>query len=345
MKTRTYLLALLGAASLSVCQAQNKITLQHNGQFTYYDQDSLQVALDDAQDGDVVLLPGGTYSGNVTVKSRVSLFGVGINPDSATATGTTVLSSIIHLTNDASGSYFSGLRVIGSIDGAFGTALDDDVDDIFIHRCHLGGINTNYIIASGADNWLITECITGNIYPNRGWVISNSIVDGYIQSSTNTQIEQCVFLASPGGGGAGSTIANCSSCTIRGNIFANALARVRGNSSSWATCSDNVFVDPAPLIQSASDYQNSKGVSQAQLFAGYAGETTYNFTIDLHLIPSSPAAEAGPGNSDCGIYGGASPWKEGSLPLPPHILERAVGTSTTPTGDLPVQVKVAAQDH
>jgi hypothetical protein len=46
-----------------------------------------------------------------------------------------------------------------------------------------------------------------------------------------------------------------------------------------------------------------------------------------------------------GIYGGAFPWKEGSIPNTPHVTNKNIGHTTNSNGTLPVNIKVAAQDH
>jgi len=70
---------------------------------------------------------------------------------------------------------------------------------------------------------------------------------------------------------------------------------------------------------------------------------SYQHTDNFRLAPGSPAIGVGPNGMDCGIYGGLSPWKEGGVPYNPHIQEQFIGTATNLQGELPVQIKVAAQ--
>jgi hypothetical protein len=46
-----------------------------------------------------------------------------------------------------------------------------------------------------------------------------------------------------------------------------------------------------------------------------------------------------------GIYGGLFPYKEGAVPLNPHISLKNIAPQTDVNGDLNIQLKVNAQDN
>ncbi len=327
------------AAMSERANAQGKITLQHNEQFTYYSTDSLQPALDDAQDGDIVLLPGGTFAGSFTVGQRISLVGVGFHPDSTTATSSTVLSGDLRLLPSAGGSYFSGLHILQDIQVLTSGVR---VDNIVIHRCHIAG-DVGYFLNVNSSNWLISESVLGSqVWGMKSCRISNCIVEYSIQNHVNLIVEHSIFLYGTTTSARG--VQSCANCVVQGNVFAHPLGRVSGVAGQWSHVANNVFVYSSPGAE-VTNVQNVFNASQTSLFVSYDGTTTWIPTMNFHLASNSPAIGTGPGGTDCGIYGGPNPWKEGAVPITPHIQEQVIGTTTNSTGGLPVHVRVAAQDR
>lgn len=93
--------------------------------------------------------------------------------------------------------------------------------------------------------------------------------------------------------------------------------------------SGNFITNQIPLSSIFVNYSTSNGI----------------YTNNFHLVPGSPFANAGRDGTDIGIYGGTFPWKEGSVPFNPHFQTFIVGPTTNSTGNLPVNIKVAAQDR
>lgn len=332
-----FALVVLGMFAALEATAGAKISLEHNGQFTYYPADSLQAVLDAAQDGDQVLLPGTSFTGNFTLNQKISMFGVGYFPDSCAATGTSVIAGGLRLGEGASGSYFSGFKVTSSIAPITHNA---DVDDIYISRCDVGSIGSTSYFGDNSSEWYITESVLGRIDPRLSWIIRNCLIDAQIGGGQNTIIENCILTLNNN-----LQIYSCYNCVVRGNIFTGSSTGISSSSSLWSTVTHNVFVDPNPTFTYCTDQSNVKGVDVSSLFVNYNGNQSINYAMDFRLAPNSPAAGAGPGGIDCGVYGGPSPWKAGGVPYPPHIQEQYVGTATDPMGNLPVQVKVAAQGN
>ena len=65
----------------------------------------------------------------------------------------------------------------------------------------------------------------------------------------------------------------------------------------------------------------------------------YNF----HLKSVCKGIKAGADGTDMGIYGGMYPWKDGDLPINPHIVSKNIGTTLDASGNLKVNVTVEAQ--
>jgi hypothetical protein len=71
--------------------------------------------------------------------------------------------------------------------------------------------------------------------------------------------------------------------------------------------------------------------------------SSYLYTDNYHL--KTPGTHIGMDGTQVGIYGGLRPWKEGSLPLNPHIQSKVIADKTNASGQIQVQVKVAAQNN
>ena len=86
------------------------------------------------------------------------------------------------------------------------------------------------------------------------------------------------------------------------------------------------------------------GVPAANIFVNEI-DGNYQFSDDLHLAPGSGGIGGADDGTDIGIYGTASPYKPGNVPYNPHFRTAAIATSTNANGDLPVNIRVAAQPN
>ena len=77
----------------------------------------------------------------------------------------------------------------------------------------------------------------------------------------------------------------------------------------------------------------------------YQSGNTFSYTQDYHLKSNCVGKNAGKDGTDIGIYGGVFPWKEGSVPKNPHIINSTIGGTTNSNSALPINIKVSAQDH
>jgi hypothetical protein len=86
------------------------------------------------------------------------------------------------------------------------------------------------------------------------------------------------------------------------------------------------------------------GVDPASIFINEANGN-YQFTDDLHLAPGSSGIGGATDGTDIGIYGSSSPYKAGAMPYNPHFRAASVAPATNADGDLPVNIRAAAQNN
>jgi hypothetical protein len=352
MRPRT--LTLLTCAGLLSGMAQGqlqRIVLQGNGAPQVFTD--INAAIAAAQAGDKLYLSGGLFTSatDIIIDKQLHLIGAGIHPDSTSVTATTTIStsgsSDFSVLTAASGSTFTGLVLSPDQYITYGTSnTDDDPTGLLFQRCRF--IARMYTYTDGTLNGSSTtfdECIFNHhIYGGNGTATFTRCVLDYqsgtssaINSFGNLFIDHCVFLnVQAFRNSTGATISN-SICTA-GNYpvyqsnnvtFTNCLfsgTTYTGNSSGEVITNCTLNVPAATLFINETD-----------------GD--YQFTDDLHLTPGSGGVGAANDGTDIGIYGSSSPYKPGNVPYNPHFRSGSIAPATNANGDLPVNIRVAAQPN
>lgn len=307
---------------------------------------SIDSAIAYVQSGDTLYLPGGTYNSNtIIINKRLAIFGAGHYPDSTGATGRTVLNSSIVFIDGASLSVLQGVYLAGNINMG-SNATNSNVNGIIISRCNFNDITFAYNagVVSLSSNLLIRENVIRNdlnLSNAKDNLIENNIIDGRINNAngSNAFVNNVIFGRA---GASGYSINSVYSCVFENNIFCNTASYGLLGSSTANTFRNNVFLFPNQLGGGDVSEQNLFSVPDPFVNKNL---TIFSYTQNFHLTPSSVAVMAGKGGTACGIYGGVRPYKEGALPLNPHIRSSNIAANTDNLGQIQVQVTVAAQQQ
>ena len=321
--------------SVLLVNAQQLITVQHLGTPTFYTD--IALAINGSLAGDTIYIPGGVYPGsNLTISKELHLIGVGHNPNYSTATDYSILNSNIYFYEGADHSSVTGLLINGSI--FFNSS---GLSFIHISRCNLGN---NFILMNATVfNSTVSECILNYIqaefesYNNAFY--NNIFLTGIFNFGANNLVANNVFVFNgsyPINSILSSEIRNNIFLCVNNNIIIGNSLTVKNNlvinsiicDLSWI-CSGNINAQPL----------NSIFVNYPQTGAGFS------YSDDYHLQATSPGKNAGTDGTDIGIYGGAFPWKDGSVPYNPHITVKNIASTTDSAGKLNIYVTVVAQDH
>jgi len=300
-----------------------------------------------AQPNDKLYFSGGTFlaDSGLTMSMPLHFIGAGIHPDSTSATAATILttngSNDFIFTTSAGGSSFTGIRFNPGGELYYGTnGNDDDPVDMMFERCSFKFFRLG-LVEPGTSSSTFNECIfydgfsgyggaatvdrcvvqSGpiNVFRPSGLILRNSVLLGQrLQNSENAIVQNCVFTyaGAPLWQVGGVQITNC---IINGTaMFSNSSGNVETNTIYSQT--------PAMTFVSETD-------------------GAYQFTDDLHLLPGSPGVVAGNDGTDIGLYGTSSPYKPGNVPYNPHFRTAAIAPATNGNGDLPVNIRVAAQPN
>ncbi len=343
---------------ISTTTAQEVITRISGGEHYFYYDGQLQPIFDIAEPGDTIILGGGQYpiATDVEIFTKVIVIGTGIRPDSSAAYGTRTAitgngNTDILIKEAADGTEFHGIATenFGIIRFGDGSTLEGtDVNDCRFVRCHFEGLQLgNGGNGSLANNTQIIECIIEflNVSNAPGTYVSNSVIESLNVSNAtaNTQVRNSILLGAIPNGNAGVLYENCVFATTspgavtvnEASTYVNNLFIGNGGGFSVtfganATALNNL---PAETILS--------GVNGG--FVNVSNVLAYDFTFDYNV--SAPYQDAGSDGEDVGLYGGAWPWKDGSIPFNPHWTELN-GPGATTNGTLQnVTIRGSAQTH
>jgi hypothetical protein len=331
MKIKPALIVLLAIASISA-KAQNLIAVQHAGSPKFYTK--LPEAISGAMEGDTVYIPGGSFEA-ITIDKPLHLIGAGHNPDSTSTTARTVVSTI-SLTTGADGGSITGVQT-GTI------YISGTVHNYTIVRCNFS-ITT--IGTVDLTNLSIIESIAYSFnLPGSNHTIANNIIRGYISANYST-IKNNIFLFAPQAAGVPYAL-NASYSIIENNI-AEQYA-VSGAYFNGCIFHNNVDLGANGISgtnQGSGNFETSLLLKNIVISYGQAiNEVDGIYKDNFRLIADSPYKNAGNDGTDIGIFGGAFPWKEGSVPFNPHFQSLKIAPKTDASGNLKVQITVAAQNN
>ena len=334
-----YIILLFLSTKMQVFSA-DLVALHHNGVATFFT--SLTEAVDSAQTGDTIYIPGHTYNiGSMIIDTRLHIFGVGHFPDSTAATDRSYLSGSIHFVAGSDYSTLTGVYLTGNIH--FGTnGTNHDVFNVTVERCRMNRLylaegqsstsNSAYNVfrENAITDWVYGCHTQNNAFYNNIFAGAVFDFDGFTPFRNNIFVfGNCYPL---------NHIINCS---FENNIFISSCAQYGLDLCDFK---NNIFTYSWSPGTGNSGSGNITGQSPSSVFVNQSG-TSFSYSHDYHLKPTSPGKNAGIDGQDIGIYGGFYPFKEGSVPHHPHIQSKTISNTTDSNGDLNVDIKVRAQDY
>jgi hypothetical protein len=331
---KNYLLILFFLLAGMASHAQNILRVNNNvGVNAPYTTISAAIAA--AGVNDIVMLEGSiTNYGSVTINKKVTIVGPGYflaENQNLQATIQPALIGAVVLNNGASGSSFSGLSFTDTftINAASNVSLTQSnfVPTCFSRIILTGAainnrISGNYIPISTCGN---DVSINANGATHTGTIISNNFCAAgvFLGSTSIFTIANNILGGTNISGGGG----NMQNSVIQNNIFTGSISDGTGS-----IIKNNVFVSP----QTGLDPTNLVNQPLASLFVGLVGNTT---DTQWRLKVGSPATGVGVASADCGIYGGATPYRpSGIIAGQPTITNFVSPASVSQNGTLNVKV-------
>lgn len=334
-------LALLAASGVSAYAQLTVVTLHHSGITTpYYSNNGFVDAYNTSVAGDTITLPGGNFNPPASIDKRLTVIGTGHYPDSTTATNISFITGTITLSDNADSSCIEGLYINGNIN----FASDQAVNYVLIKKNYVNGS----ISFSGSrvtpcmHARIINNVIAGSLYANNTNALdfSNNIINGEFQRAENTVIQNNIFVWAVGHPWeCNDVFYYCDQSLIQNNIIMYSSSIFCGGAVN-NTVSNNLFTH-TPSLGSGVISGNYFNVDPTTIFVNQTG-TAFNYAHNYHL--QVPGTYLGTEGTQIGIYGGYYPYKEGAVPGNPHIQTKTIAPTTTPAGDLNINIKVKAQN-
>jgi len=329
-----------------IAQTLNIATLhKSNGVQNFTGMLAFVQAYNASSSGDTIYLSGGSFSAPDTINKTLIIIGAGHYPDSTLATGKTIVSTPVVLNDLADDTYLEGIHFLSN----FQTAYNRSVNNLTIRRCRIDGhfkFNGDYYNPVALClNPTIIECVFGGgnefVFGNaRSMIVSKCIFHMswrtlvWVHTATFTN---SIFFSTNGT----SFFDNAQNSLFKNNIVKTLAGYPFSGANNYIA--NNVFlgftVDNFYGNTAVNNYHN---VTYENFFVNQNGND-FNYNFNYHLTNTS--TYMGDDGTQVGIYGTAAPYKEGALPGNPHVRSKNIAISTNASGQLEVQIKVAAQQE
>ncbi len=342
MKYLKYILSLVSAIAGSMIFAQSYVALHSNGTVQHFNgTNALVNAYAASINGDTIYLPGGSFAPPANFDKGLTIYGAGHYSDSTQATNKTFIASTVTLNANADNFHMEGIEVLGD----FIFTSNASVNQVTLKYCKING---HFQVLGNLTDPSNNIALIGNVFVGdvvlsnaSNVAIYNSILQSHLTNSVANLFYNCIFLFNGGS----------YDWVINGEMVNNNLYNSVFYQSNWGIYSNitgntykySLFTTTTPNFgPGAVSENNTFGVPQGSIFVIQSGNA-FDYTHNYHL--QSPATYLGSDGSQLGLYGGNFPYKEGAVPSNPHIRSKTISATTDASGNLNVNIKVAAQNN
>lgn len=288
---------------------------------------TLQQAIEEADPGSTIYLPGGGFSiaDSVKITKRLTIIGIGHKSDNENADGSTIISGNLFFNENSSGSAVMSCYITGNVNIGEGNAT---VNDVTIKYCNLNSVQVKN---STCQETVVNQCyvrgeswfgfsdvnISNNIIQRIGEVGSGYILYNILSYNNTTDSRW-------------NTLRDVTNCVIQGNIIKKANGLI--HNGGGCVISHNLIVGGSwgehPIIIDAT--------------AGDIFKNVNNWTIspvsDFHFKEAYAEYE-----HQVGIYAGDG-FNDDQLAPIPYIVSKSIPQQTDAAGKLNIKIRVKAGD-
>ena len=312
---RVFLTLVLALVAIVNMKAQ-QIAVVKDGQTTMCQ--TLGEAIKGAKDGSVIYLPAGGFQINKdSIKTRVTIIGVGHKQDSNNADGNTVVYGEICFNEGSSGSAVMGCYISGDVKIGYD---GKSVNNVLVKYCNAHGVmvgNSNCTGTIVNQNYLRTA----SSFSGAEVTFTNNIAY-WIGSVNGGKIMYNVF----GYNSLGNSLCSITGSTISNNICYNGTSK----------CSNNLYQDNMGPTSFGNDFV--KVSSWSGMFVNDAGITP---SSDFHFTDAySQYSYIGPYSTENGSTG----FSDSAMPPVPYISYKSIPEQTDADGNLKIKIRVKASE-
>jgi hypothetical protein len=314
-------------------QAQKVVMLQKaNGQQqAFYGNQPLIDAYTAASNEDTIYLPGGSFVAP-DFNKRLTIYGAGHYPDSTVATGKTIIANPFTIASEADSFLLEGIEFAANIE------IGSNVNYLVLKHNSLATVTYGALPVS-ANSRIEGNIIRGSLnitYAANLLMVNNIITGQLIYGKNGDVIRNNIFLAPD------YVLNSCTYALFENNIFLSGINYALSNwVNDYNTFTNNVFT-MTPIWSFNTNNNNYLNVAGANIFVNQTGNS-FNYSHNYHL--QNPGNYVGADATQCGIYGGLMGYKEGAVPVNPHIRQKTIANTTDANGKLNVNITVGAQNN
>ena len=313
--------------------AQNLLRVNNNPGFNVA-YTTLQAAVDASTGGDTIYMEGSTtdYAG-ATINKQLTLVGPGYflneNPKTQANKLEAEFDSDITFATGSEGSTLMGCRSK--------TSLIINTGDITVIRNYLWSVRFD----ATCDTILFSQnYVYSTIHATAGQmtnsVIANNVIGGQFRTIATSgplvvsnNVLTTMSYAFP---------IDCYNANIQNNILIDEDATIRLNSGN--SINNNIMAEDGTDANG-----NLYNIDMTTVFADFNGQLDMSTDGKWKLKAGSPALGAGVGGTDCGAFGGLTPYILSGIPNLPHIYKASVQAAATPESGLQVTIHVKSGDE
>lgn len=336
MKKKILSLFVALVANVAV-QAQQISVVSPSGATTLYR--TLGEAINGADPGSVVYLPGGgfTISDEVKITKKLTIIGIGHKTNGDNADGSTIISGNLWFNEGSSNSAILGCYITGNVNIGEGGA---EVNDILIKYCNLNSVQVKNAVVTGTfinQNYIRS---TSN-FGGSSVTINNNIINRIVSVNLGTIKNNCILGALDGPNVYNSAIHSVYNTIFTGNIFYGSYPFFI---NLWgANCSGNEYIyNLYCRAEQANFYFTNDSISTINATASDIFINNNNWSIspasDFHFKDEYKQYE-----SQVGIYAGSG-FNDKQMAPVPYITFKDVDEETDAAGKLKVRIRVKASE-
>ena len=317
-------------ASMTVCAQQ--IAVVKGGETKVYN--TLKDAIDGAESGSVLYLPGGSFpiADADTIRKKLTIIGITHKASSDNVDGRTTISGNLFFDEGSTGSALMGCYVTGNVNIGLKSAVNDfllrynNMNSVIVKNqgCRNIEINQNYIRNSsdmGKCNAKITNNILHSLQNVNGGTVMHNIITSYFTIRYSSVTINCYFMSAD-------------NSVISNNVFLQSSSSFSG-AYYWKQFlgSNNEVMENMLCNQNwGTDCINVKD-DWTKVFEKHSGVNTAS---KYHFINDYKDYEG-----KIGIYAGTG-FSDDALPPVPYIKDCKVDEQTDAEGKLKIRINVKA---
>ena len=333
---KTFILAAVAAfMTMATAMAQQIAVVSESGETSVFQ--TFQDAINGADPGSVIYLPGGSFpiSDDVKITKKMTIIGIGHKIDGENVDGITSISGNIWFNEGSSSSAIIGCYITGNV--IIGES-DAEVNNIFINYCNLNAVqimNNHCKQTIVNQNYIRSTCDFGG----SNGQISNNIISS-LKNMQNGEISYNIFVnyyRVPSGYSYNEYCVSVSTSTIHNNIFIPSSHY----SSSW----DHLIISGSNNIIYSNLYKKAFSLEDEPLnvndadwndvFVNYNNGSISTHT-NFHFKEDYIQYE-----NQVGVYANGVDFDKQIAPVP-YIVAKRIDQETDAAGQLKIQVRVKA---